>query len=37
MRVCLDNLKGRGRGTEWVFVFGLYEGKLERNRMCICV
>ena len=37
MRVCLDNLKGRGRGKEWVLVFGLSMEERDKQNVHLCL
>ena len=35
MRVFVDSVNGRDRGTNWVCVCGLYEGKIGRDRVYV--
>ena len=37
MSMCVDSANGRDRGTNWVCMCGLYEGKIGRHRVYVCV
>ena len=35
MSMCVDFVNGRDKGTNWVCMCGLYEGKIGRDRVCV--